>query len=159
MSDLRVSVAHFYSLYFFLLTFSAPEKASVAQSRKLLWLTTLQPFGVICSQGTRSVSLSDVLIRAHGIQGIYLKWCKANNFDSMLPEDAKARRTEAHEALKQTRVGDHFTTIDPANDHKKLDPFTQDLFKEAAIQWLVETDQVCRRYIIIFILINLNHFT
>ncbi|KJA13111.1 hypothetical protein HYPSUDRAFT_118035, partial [Hypholoma sublateritium FD-334 SS-4] len=71
----------------------------------------------------------------------YLKWCKANNFDSMLPDDAKARRTEAHEALKQTRVGDHFTTVDPADDYKKLEPFSQDLFRDAAIQWLIETDQ------------------
>ena len=62
----------------------------------------------------------------------------------MLPDDAKARRAQAHEALKQTRVGNHFTTVDPANDHKKLDLFTQELFKEAAIQWLVKTDQVSR---------------
>ena len=46
----------------------------------------------------------------------------------MLPNDAKARRTEAHEALKQTRVGDHFTTINLADDYKKLEPFSQELF-------------------------------
>ncbi|KJA18310.1 hypothetical protein HYPSUDRAFT_115814, partial [Hypholoma sublateritium FD-334 SS-4] len=71
----------------------------------------------------------------------YLKWCKAKNFDSMLPDDAKQRRALAHEALKQTQVDDHFTTVAPGDDHKKLDPFSQALFKEAAIQWLVETDQ------------------
>ena len=65
-----------------------------------------------------------------------------NNFDSMLPDDAKARRAEAHEALKQTRVGDHFTTVNPADDYKKLEPFSQELFRDAAIQWLIETDQV-----------------
>ena len=46
----------------------------------------------------------------------------------MLLNDAKARRTEAHEALKQTRVGDHFTTINLADDYKKLEPFSQELF-------------------------------
>ena len=76
----------------------------------------------------------------------------------MLPDDAKARRAQAHEALKQTQVGDHFTTVDPANDHKKLDPFTQVLFKEAAIQWLVETDQVSR-LILLFSSFELNHCT
>lgn len=60
----------------------------------------------------------------------------------MLPDDAKERRSQAHEALKQTRVGDHFTTVNPADDHKKLEPFSQEVFREAAIQWLIETDQV-----------------
>lgn len=67
---------------------------------------------------------------------------KVKNFDSMLPDDAKERRALAHEALKQTQVDDHFTTVAPDDDYKKLDPYSHELFKEAAVQWLIETDQV-----------------
>ncbi|KAF9034073.1 hypothetical protein BJ165DRAFT_1356689, partial [Panaeolus papilionaceus] len=75
-------------------------------------------------------------------KGTYCKWAKANNFDSMLPEDAKKRREEAADALlkvQQTEVTSHFDTapekpVPPA-------PYTDELFKSVAIQWLVETNQ------------------
>ena len=58
----------------------------------------------------------------------------------MLPEDAKARRKEALEKLmEQTQVDEHFHPVNP--DDKPV-PYTDDVFKEAAIQWLIETDQV-----------------
>jgi len=72
-------------------------------------------------------------------QGRYRKWCKANNFLSMLPEDSKARRDAAAEKLKQSQVDDHFTVIP---EEEKPTPYTDELFKEVAIQWLIETDQV-----------------
>ena len=58
----------------------------------------------------------------------------------MLPEDSKARCQEALENLmQQTQVDEHFNSVNP-ND--KPVPYTDDVFKEAAIQWLIETDQV-----------------
>ena len=39
----------------------------------------------------------------------------------MLPDDAKRRRALAHEALKQTQVDNHLTTVAQGDDHKKLD--------------------------------------
>jgi hypothetical protein len=58
----------------------------------------------------------------------------------MLPEDTKSRKAQVHEMLQQTQVNDHFEKIQPED---KPEPYSDDLFKEAAIQWLLETDQVC----------------
>ncbi|KIM41959.1 hypothetical protein M413DRAFT_37461, partial [Hebeloma cylindrosporum] len=68
----------------------------------------------------------------------YRRWCKVTNFESMLPEDTRARREALLESLRQTNVTDHFTEAKPA---ERVAPYTDELFKEAAIQWLVETDQ------------------
>lgn len=58
----------------------------------------------------------------------------------MLPKDTKAWQQILHEAsLHQTGVNDHFAKANPENKPK---PYTNELYKEAAIQWLIETDQV-----------------
>jgi hypothetical protein len=57
----------------------------------------------------------------------------------MIPEDAKARRAEATAKMEQTQVEDHFLRISPED---KPTPYSDEVFKEAAIQWLIETDQV-----------------
>ncbi|KAF8809281.1 hypothetical protein BYT27DRAFT_7187967, partial [Phlegmacium glaucopus] len=56
----------------------------------------------------------------------------------MLPRDSKARRDAEREHLSQTLVEDHYTVQKPED---KPVPYSNELFKEAAIQWLVETDQ------------------
>lgn len=58
----------------------------------------------------------------------------------MLPEDTKSRKDEIKEKLQQTQVNDHFKKAPPEN---KPEPYSDELFEQAAIQWLVETDQVC----------------
>jgi len=64
----------------------------------------------------------------------------------MLPDDTKARRQEALErALEQTQVDDHFHVVKPED---KPEPYSDDVFKEAALQWLIETDQVCLMFLI-----------
>ena len=57
----------------------------------------------------------------------------------MLPEDSKARRDAVAEKLKQLQVNDHFTVIP---EEEKPTPYTDEVFKEVVIQWLIETDQV-----------------
>jgi hypothetical protein len=58
----------------------------------------------------------------------------------MIPEDAKMRRQEAiANAKEQTQVDDHFRQVKP---EEKPVPYSDELFKEAVIQWLIETDQV-----------------
>ncbi|KAF8950694.1 hypothetical protein BDZ97DRAFT_1687043 [Flammula alnicola] len=69
---------------------------------------------------------------------VYRRWCKKNNFESMLPEDTKACQAALLEEMIQTQVGDHFSQAQPED---KPEPYTDEIFKEAAIQWLVETDQ------------------
>jgi hypothetical protein len=61
----------------------------------------------------------------------------------MLPEHTKERRAAALELLlRQTEVDDHFRKAQPDDKPQPPSPYTDELFKEAAIQWLVETDQV-----------------
>jgi hypothetical protein len=58
----------------------------------------------------------------------------------MIPEDAKARRQEAILDVKeQSQVDNHFMRIKPED---RLVPFSDKLFKDAAMRWLIETDQV-----------------
>ena len=73
-------------------------------------------------------------------QDLYRSWCTKNKFISMLPEDTKFCKLQIKEKLQQTQVNNHFKKAQPEN---KPEPYSDELFKEAAIQWLVETDQVC----------------
>jgi hypothetical protein len=60
----------------------------------------------------------------------------------MIPEDARARRQDAIANVKeQSQVDDHFAHV---NHEDRPAPFSDELFKDAAIQWLIETDQVGR---------------
>jgi hypothetical protein len=61
----------------------------------------------------------------------------------MLPKDSSARRAAERDSLKQTDVGDHFSVQKP---NEKPIIYSDELFKEAAIQWLIETDQVRYNY-------------
>ena len=56
----------------------------------------------------------------------------------MLPEDSKARRNALLESLRQTNVTEHFAE----KPEDKPSPYSDELFKQAAIQYLIETDQV-----------------
>ena len=59
----------------------------------------------------------------------------------MLPDDTKACQADLYEKLQQMQVNDYFDTAKPED---KLEPYSDALFKEAVIQWLVKTDQVCK---------------
>jgi len=64
----------------------------------------------------------------------------------MLLDDTKARCAQVlEENLRQMNVDDHFK---PAPKEEKPDPYSDELFKEAAIEWLIEMNQVCIRYIV-----------
>ena len=62
----------------------------------------------------------------------------------MLPEDSKARRAQVLEESQQTNDNDHFK---PAPKEEKPEPFSDELFKQTAIEWLIETNQVRTRNI------------
>ena len=58
----------------------------------------------------------------------------------MIPEDAKARCKEANaKAMEQSQINDHFHQAAPED---KPTPYLDKAFREAALQWLVQTDQV-----------------
>ncbi len=64
----------------------------------------------------------------------------------MLPEDTKKRRSAiVEETLRQSRVHEHF---DKAKPEDKPKVYTDEIFNEAAIQWLIETDQVRPQFIV-----------
>ncbi|KAI9440271.1 hypothetical protein F5148DRAFT_989071 [Russula earlei] len=73
-------------------------------------------------------------------QGPYRCWCKSSDFYLMLPKDAKTRHKEAlDKVMEQSQVNDHFH---PMNPDDRPTPYSDEVFKEAALQWLIKTDQI-----------------
>jgi hypothetical protein len=71
------------------------------------------------------------------VQGKYRNWAKGANFESKLPGDVRKRKAAAEEVTR---------TLDRDLREKKLTervlPYTDKLFRQAATEWLVATDQV-----------------
>ncbi|KAG1793241.1 uncharacterized protein BJ212DRAFT_1292804, partial [Suillus subaureus] len=72
-------------------------------------------------------------------------WCKTNNFKSMLLQDVKSLsplsmvlNTAAVVNMQQTSLDGHLQEIPP---NKVVIPYTDSLFHEAAIDWLISTSQ------------------
>jgi hypothetical protein len=68
----------------------------------------------------------------------------------MLPDDSAARKlnqASVASKLQQGQVDQHFETVKPED---KPVPYSDAFFREAAIQWLIQTDQVTRIFIFIF---------
>ncbi|KAF8834463.1 hypothetical protein BDN67DRAFT_873223, partial [Paxillus ammoniavirescens] len=69
----------------------------------------------------------------------YQKWCKTNNFKSMLPTDVKACNAATAVAnAKQSSLDDHVRVIELG---ECVLPYTDKLFREAVIEWLISTNQ------------------
>lgn len=56
----------------------------------------------------------------------------------MLPKDAKRRREEATPD-QQPSISGH---LKPCGPNERVVPYTDERFREAAIEWLIATDQV-----------------
>ncbi|TFY77500.1 hypothetical protein EWM64_g6510 [Hericium alpestre] len=68
-------------------------------------------------------------------KGTYRAWVKTNSFTSMLPEDTQVRRSAQASTTVQSSLDDHAKPIErPA-------PYSDEIFKRAAIEWLVASDQ------------------
>lgn len=78
------------------------------------------------------------------VQSTYHEWAAKNNFLSMLPQDAKDRKMKA-DTEKQTRLDPH---LQEKKKKVPIIPYTDAIFREAAIEWLVATDQVCLKIIV-----------
>lgn len=58
----------------------------------------------------------------------------------MLPNDVRARKEAAAAAVaSQTTIEDHATLTPP---RARVSPYSDEIFEQAAIEWLIETDQV-----------------
>ena len=70
----------------------------------------------------------------------------------MLPDDTKARREKmTEENVRQTHVDEHFKVATPED---KPQPYSDEIFNEAAREWLIETNQVC--YFMLTLVSDLN---
>ncbi|THU82731.1 hypothetical protein K435DRAFT_690978, partial [Dendrothele bispora CBS 962.96] len=69
--------------------------------------------------------------------GKYRLWATQNDFLSMLPNDATARRIE-EKAASQSTLDAHVQALP---ERKTVVPYSDALFREAAIEWLTETNQ------------------
>ncbi|KAG1793796.1 hypothetical protein EV424DRAFT_1275472, partial [Suillus variegatus] len=67
----------------------------------------------------------------------YIQWAKDNKFMSMLPKDTKCRKLDAA-ADSQARLDTHLREPQPK---ERIIPYSDAIFREAAIEWLIETDQ------------------
>ncbi|KAF7344634.1 putative AC transposase [Mycena venus] len=73
----------------------------------------------------------------------YHAWCKTNDFESKLKEDVEARqKAQKAEELKKKILTQQ--SLDPHLREKpaRPAPYTDELLLDAAIQWLIATDQV-----------------
>ncbi|KAJ7134096.1 hypothetical protein C8R46DRAFT_923455, partial [Mycena filopes] len=70
----------------------------------------------------------------------YYRWAEKANFISALPSDRKKAKAAAAASLPspQTTLDDHLTSI-PTTE--RVIPYSDAAFREAAIEWLVSTDQ------------------
>lgn len=71
----------------------------------------------------------------------------------MLPEDAKLHMSATLKKDWQLSVTDHFS---PEDMDTRPIPYSNETFRNAAIEWLVETNQVCPLHILTFILNKLH---
>ncbi|KAJ7312630.1 hypothetical protein DFH08DRAFT_707697, partial [Mycena albidolilacea] len=73
---------------------------------------------------------------------IYRTWAKKNNFESKLEEDIQARKKAAADA-EEAKLKLHQQTLEPHLREKpeRVVPYSDDLFRDAALEWLIATDQ------------------
>ena len=77
-------------------------------------------------------------------QGKYQTWVKKVRFNSMLPSNVKAWKEKAQHT--QQTINSHLTECKLA---KRVLPYSDKLFRKAAIEWLAATDQVSLHYLLV----------
>ncbi|PPR05281.1 hypothetical protein CVT24_007885 [Panaeolus cyanescens] len=93
--------------------------------------------------GGKVLSAEHTTLRRHmkKHRGIYYKWAKDNNFDSMIPGDPAMRKKAAEDAKKkiqQTQMDNHFEKEDPTT---KPERYSDEAFSAATTEWIVQTNQ------------------
>ncbi|TDL17402.1 hypothetical protein BD410DRAFT_699017, partial [Rickenella mellea] len=76
-------------------------------------------------------------------QNTYQKWCTLKNFTSKLPKDVKIRKDEERKRVKQSTLD--FPVQDAATvSATRPRPYSHKEFLQAALEWLIATDQPLR---------------
>jgi hypothetical protein len=76
------------------------------------------------------------------MKATYDKWCKENNFVTKLPDAVKQAKEAANidqDMLQQSNLDGHLRKIP---QQERVVPYSDKLFREVAIEWLIATDQV-----------------
>jgi len=70
----------------------------------------------------------------------YNAWCNKNNFESKLPKAVKSRKDAkaAEDRSKQSSLDPHLKE----QRKETFVPYSDSIFRDAAIEWLIATDQV-----------------
>lgn len=78
----------------------------------------------------------------------YNTWCEKNDFESKLPKVVQARKK-----AKAIQDRSKQLSLDPHLEERPKEifiPYSDALFREAAIEWLIATDQVCLLTLFLF---------
>jgi hypothetical protein len=73
--------------------------------------------------------------------GRYHKWAKSANFESRLPSDVKDRKVAATASAQSQTLEQH---LSEQTVTERVVPYSDSLFRQAAIEWIVATDQPLR---------------
>ena len=77
-------------------------------------------------------------------QGKYCLWAKSAYFESKLPGDVKKHKVAAASTITRTLDGD----LREKKGTAHVIPYSNRLFRQVAVEWLVTTDQVSIMYAI-----------
>lgn len=114
-----------------------PEKLNVAD------ITTcrrhIEAYHLVCFPTSYMCDNYSLLTLYSIFKGTYNNWCTQNNFESKLPKTVKARTAAANKDKKQSQLDPHLQERVPKT---RVVPYSDELFRQAAIEWLVATDQV-----------------
>ncbi|KZT24064.1 hypothetical protein NEOLEDRAFT_1068345 [Neolentinus lepideus HHB14362 ss-1] len=96
---------------------------------------------IVCRKlGRTVVIVNEVTTLRRHIQGphygVYHQWCKKNDFVSKLPKDKKKKETE--QKKDQATLDNH---VQSAPAQERVLPYSHERFREAAVKWLIATDQ------------------
>ncbi|KAF5365840.1 hypothetical protein D9757_012805 [Collybiopsis confluens] len=99
-----------------------------------------------CSRnGTEKLIVNEVTTLRRHLEShhapAYRQWCQKNEFTSMLPKEILARKAAAKDTAEKIKQ----STLDPHTEKrpevKRVVAYSDALFWEAAVEWLVSTDQ------------------
>ncbi|KAJ7431869.1 hypothetical protein FB451DRAFT_1066243 [Mycena latifolia] len=78
------------------------------------------------------------------LQPAYKKWATKSGFESRLEADVKARNAAAATAAEDAAKALHQQTLEPHLRDKpaRAEPYTDQLWLDATLEWLIATDQV-----------------
>jgi hypothetical protein len=128
-----------FSILLCILTWNTRGNKSLVDEVTTLWCHLKACHGVCNSHPLfRSLITSLILLLLSHNQGRYHNWAKGMSFMLKLPGDIKKRKAAAEQAMHT--LDDDVIEMPPS---EQIIPYSNKLFHQVVLQWLVATDQVC----------------